>query len=166
MTDLTHATCLTLKHRISVNRQTRICIYSQFSGWAPVWPGGHTRCPDSFIQIQPHRWRSKKYFRGTNYTDWIDLIFADKKQHAVQRIAFYFYYSMQNAELKMNAIAAFSVRIIKETLPAGSSIPNVKKFIAGQRSNILPYLPVVLQMVELLYDNTLDDRTHKVPSQA
>ncbi|HEX5653613.1 MAG TPA: hypothetical protein VFX58_11105 [Chitinophagaceae bacterium] len=104
----------------------------------------------------------KNILGGTNYTDWIDLIFADKKQNAVQRIAFYSYYSMQNAELKMNAIAAFSVRIIKETLPAESSIPDVKKFIAGQRSNILPYLPAVLQMGELLYDNTLDDRTHKM----
>lgn len=104
----------------------------------------------------------KNILKGNDYTDWIDLIFADIKQNAIQRIAFYSYYSMQNAEHKMNAIAAFSVRIIKETLPVESSIPDVKKFIAGQRSNILPYLPAVLQMRELLYDNTLDDPTHKM----
>jgi hypothetical protein len=104
----------------------------------------------------------KNILKGNDYTDWIDLIFADIKQNAIQRIAFYSYYSMQNAELKMNAIAAFSVRLIKESLSAETSIPDVKKFIAGQRSNILPYLPSVLQMGELLYDNTLDERTHNM----
>ena len=93
---------------------------------------------------------------GTDYTDWADLIFANKKQNTIQSIAFYSYYSMQNAELKINAIAAFSVRIIKETLPQDRSIHDLKKFIAGQRSNILPYLPAILQMDEFLYDNTLD----------
>ena len=98
----------------------------------------------------------------SSLTVWTDRIFSDNKEAIIQKIAAYSNYTIENATNKMNSIAAHAVNDIKEKLPDNATAHDVKKFLADQRNNILPFLPAVLQMGELLHDNTLDDRTHKM----
>lgn len=98
----------------------------------------------------------------SSLTVWTDRIFSDNKEAIIQKIAAYSNYTIENAVSKMNSIAAAAVIDIKENLPENATAHDVKKFLAGQRNNILPFLPAVLQMGEMLHDDTLDDRTHKM----
>lgn len=99
---------------------------------------------------------------GNPSTVWTDVIFADNKESILQKIAAYSFYSQENAMMKMHSIAASAVSMIKEKLPENAASHDVKLFLTGQRNNILLYLPAVLQMGEMLHDNTLDDRTNKM----
>lgn len=98
----------------------------------------------------------------SSLTDWTDRIFSDNKEEIIQKIATYSNYTIGNTVEKMNSIAAIAVTDIKEKVPEHATAHDVKKFLADQRNNILPFLPAVLQMGEMLHDDTLDDRTHKM----
>ncbi len=98
----------------------------------------------------------------SSLTDWTDRIFSDNKERIIQKIAAYSNYTIENATNKLNSIAAHAVTDIKENVPEQATAHDVKKFLADQRNNILPFLPAVLQMGEMLHDDTLDDRTHKM----
>ena len=98
----------------------------------------------------------------SSLTVWTDRIFSDNKEAIIQKIAAYSNYTTENADTKMNSIAAHAVNDIKENLPENALAHDVKKFLADQRNNILPYLPAALQIGELLHNNTLDDRTNKM----
>ncbi|MFM6923869.1 MAG: hypothetical protein ACKOU7_00070 [Ferruginibacter sp.] len=95
-------------------------------------------------------------------TDWVSRIFDDNSKEAVQTIAAYAQLYNTDSSVKMNAIANEAVKTVKENLPAGDGIREVKVFFGNQRKNILLYLPAELKMGELLHDNTLDDNTNKM----
>jgi hypothetical protein len=96
-------------------------------------------------------------------TYWTDVIFTDNKTAIVQHIANYANYTTEHAAEKINSIASCAVGIIwKEELPEDASLQDVKRYMSSQLPNILPYLPAVLQLGELLHNNTLDDRTNKM----
>ncbi|HLF46699.1 MAG TPA: hypothetical protein VI548_09750 [Chitinophagaceae bacterium] len=100
--------------------------------------------------------------QGSVTSNWTALIFGDQKESIIQKIAGFSNLSLENAEAKMNTIAVTAITTIKENLPAKATIHDVKVFLAGQRNDILLYLPAVLQLGEILNDNTLDDRTNKM----
>ncbi|MEJ8819042.1 hypothetical protein [Lacibacter sp. H407] len=96
-------------------------------------------------------------------TLWGDKIFADNRTAIVQHIAEYANYTTENVTEKLNTIASCAVGIIwKQELPEDASMHHVKRYMSSQLPHILPYLPAVLQMGELLHNNTLDDRTNKM----
>ncbi len=104
--------------------------------------------------------------KGGAAANWTDLIFADNKENVIQKTADYSCYTKENAEIKMNTIAENAVTIIKERFAANANIHDVKKILSDQRDNILLYLLPVLQMGEMLNDNTFDDRTNKMEGPA
>jgi hypothetical protein len=95
-------------------------------------------------------------------THWGDKIFTDNKMTIVQHIAGYANYTTEHVIEKINVIASSAVGIIWKELPENAAMHHVKKLMSNQLPNILPYLPAVLQMGELLHNNTLDDRTNKM----
>jgi hypothetical protein len=93
---------------------------------------------------------------------WTNIIFSDHREEVIERIADYANYTKENVISKLDRIASLAINILHDAIPQPVTVHDVKKFMNGQRTNILPYLPAVLQMGELLHDNTLDDRTNKM----
>lgn len=105
---------------------------------------------------------ANRILQPTAFTKWTEAIFSDNKETIIQRIKEYCSYSGKDAESELDLIAATALVIIKENLPLHASKQDVRKFLSGQRSNILLYLPAALQMGEMLHENTFDDRTNKM----
>lgn len=61
----------------------------------------------------------------------------------------------------MERIAVEAVNVLKTHLPKAND-EEVKSYFAGQRSNILKFLPAGLQIGEILHDDAIDDRTNKM----
>lgn len=94
--------------------------------------------------------------------NWIANIFGDNRNEAVEKVAVYAQQPNEDTVVKMNAIVNEAVKVAKENLPLNAGMKELKDFFSGQVNNILPYLPVELNMGELLQDNTLDDNTNKM----
>ncbi len=105
---------------------------------------------------------AEKILHGTNNALWTDLIFDNKKEDVIQKIADYSCYSKENTKIKMDKIAMDAVNIIQKNLPPEATIHDVKNILADQNAHVLLYLPVDLQMGQMLNNNTLDDSTNKM----
>jgi hypothetical protein len=105
---------------------------------------------------------AEDFFRGSNSSNWVGKIFDDNKKEVIQTISAYAKQSNEDPIAKMNAIANEAVKVVKENLSADATAKEVKLFFSNQKSNILLYLPAVLNMGELLHDTTLDDKTNKM----
>jgi copper chaperone CopZ len=103
-----------------------------------------------------------EFLRGDSSTNWVSKIFPGNKKEVVQAIAAYSQQLGEDPVAKMNAIADETVKLVKENLPDVAAVKDVKIFFSKQRNNILLYLPAVLNMGELLHDDTLDDNTNKM----
>lgn len=93
---------------------------------------------------------------------WINKFFDADKKAVVQTISDYSSQSHEEAESQMNSIANEAVKLVKEHLAGDADIKEVKLFLSNQKNNILLYLLPVLNMGQLLHDNTLDDNTYKM----
>lgn len=99
---------------------------------------------------------------GSSGSNLLQQIFGDRKDAAIQRVADYAGTDAGTAENEMNKIATTSVSTIRENISDRSSPEEMKVFLANQKNNILAHLPAALQMGDLLNDDALDDRTHKM----
>ena len=100
---------------------------------------------------------------GNNFFDIIDVVFNNKRNEAVKRIADYSGYAKETTEKEVNEILAEAVRLIKENMKETTNATDIKNQVAAvERDNILPYLPAALNIGELLGDTTLDDKTNKM----
>jgi len=106
---------------------------------------------------------------GCNYVltgvaprNWLDTIFGNKKDKAVEKISHYAGISMKDAASNMEDIARDTVTILHETAGEKPTAEKLKSYMSSQRHNILIYLPAALQLGELLNDNAMDDRTNKM----
>jgi len=97
---------------------------------------------------------------GDTSQNWLQKILEDTSDSAVTRVANYAHVSNEKAIERMNLIAQESVKIIREKNPV--AVKDVKNMIAAEKPTILMYLPPALQMGDLLNDETIDDRTHKM----
>jgi hypothetical protein len=102
------------------------------------------------------------FLRGNNSTSWVSQIFDDNKKEAVQTISAYAKQSNADPVEKINAIATETAKVVKENLPEGAGVKEVKLFFSNQKNNILLYLPAALNMGDLLHDASLDDNTNKM----
>lgn len=93
---------------------------------------------------------------------WMEIIFEDKKAELIKRIASYSTYTQEKAERKVDEIANEAVRLIKENIQLPDQKASIQNIISDDRNNILPYLPAVLNIGELLGDTTIDDKTNKM----
>ena len=100
--------------------------------------------------------------QSNNSGNWIKDIFQENKKDVIKTISDYTNESNEKTIVRMNAIATEAVKSIKENLPADATIKDVRTFLNNQKNNILLYLLPVLNMGDLLHDNTLDDGTNKM----
>lgn len=103
-----------------------------------------------------------EFLQSGNSSNWLNNIFKENKKDVIQTISEYSKQPNEITIVKMNAIATETVKSVKENLPADATVKDVKAFLHHQINNILLYLPPVLNMGELLHENTLDDRTNKM----
>ena len=95
-------------------------------------------------------------------TDWVKIIFDDNRKAAIQAIAEYAGQSTENSISKMNAIAREAVKVVRENLTGDAGIKEVKLYFSSQKPDILLYLLPILQIGDLLHDDSLDDNTNKM----
>ncbi len=105
---------------------------------------------------------AENILHGNISSDWTDIIFGDGKQEVINEIIAFSHDPAINVEEKLDAICNEAVRLVKENMPMEASITDVKKFLSGQRSKILPYLPESLHVGDALNNQLLDDNTHKM----
>lgn len=103
-----------------------------------------------------------EFIKSGDNTNWMNIIFDDKKKEVIETISDYAGLSNEKTIVRMNVIATEAVKSVKVNLPADATIKDVKAFLKHQKNNILLYLPPVLNIGELLHDNTLDDVTNKM----
>lgn len=105
---------------------------------------------------------AEEFLRGDSSTDWVGKIFHDQLKDAVTKIKNYTENDIQHTTSRMNGIAIEAIKVVKENLPAGAGIKEVKSFFLNQRNNILPYLSPELKLGDLLKDDTIDDNVNKM----
>ena len=99
---------------------------------------------------------------GGGQENWLDTLFGDKKDMAVEKIAHYANIALDDAAVNMENIASEAVNIIREAAGDKPTAEKLRSYMSGQRHNILVYLPAALQLGDLLNDNAMDDRTNKM----
>lgn len=94
--------------------------------------------------------------------NWLQVIFLNKDEVAVGKVASYADISADEARRSMTAIADEAVKEIYRNVGNDATPAKIKAYLASQRHNILAYLPAELEMGKLLDDPALDDRTNKM----
>jgi len=92
----------------------------------------------------------------------LKTIFGNKTQQVIDKVAAYTGNMPDYAANKMEIIAWEGLHIIRNTLSEQPNDATIKIFLADQRHNILVHLPASLQIGEVLKDDTIDDRAHKM----
>ena len=100
--------------------------------------------------------------RGDYSTNWVTKIFDDNKSEVIKKIASYANMSNEASFEQLNNIADEAIKIASENMPVGATAKDIKIFFSNQLNNILPYLPAMLRMGDILNDTTLDDNTNKM----
>jgi hypothetical protein len=99
---------------------------------------------------------------GGSSKDWLDNIFVERRNQAVEKVAQYAGISADEAAVRMEDVAKAAVIIIHEAPGEKPTAEKLRFYMSNQRHNILVYLPPVLQLGYLLNDNAIDDRTNKM----
>ena len=93
---------------------------------------------------------------------WLEEIFDNKKNQAVEKVATFAGVEIAEAEGFMEEVAQEAVLIIHQTMDNKHTAEKLKEYMGSQRHNILVYLPAAMQLGYLLEDNSIDDRTNKM----
>ncbi|RYY47329.1 MAG: hypothetical protein EOO06_12685 [Chitinophagaceae bacterium] len=88
--------------------------------------------------------------------------FIDHKAAVTNGLATYGSVAPIQVNQLMEKIAIVSVNAVRDAVGADAKPAAVRSYIAGQRHNILVYLPPDLQFGKLVGDDILDDRTNKM----
>lgn len=89
-------------------------------------------------------------------------IFADKFTDVVTVVSYYGDRNFSATEQVMIKIADETIAIIKTAVGDDAIPEKISSYIAGQRHNILVYLPPDLKLGTLINDNSIDDATNKM----
>ena len=100
--------------------------------------------------------------KGELQNKLLKTIFGNATQQVIDRVATYTGNTSEYAAGKMEIIAWEALSIIRTSLSNQPTDANVKTFLTDQRHNILVHLPASLQIGEVLHDDTIDDRSHKM----
>jgi len=99
---------------------------------------------------------------GGRPENWLDEIFENKKEIAVEKVTHYSGLPFDEAEPGMEDIARAAVNIILRGAGEKPTAEKIRLFMGSQRHNILVHLPAALQLGDLLHDDAMDDRTNKM----
>lgn len=105
---------------------------------------------------------AKNLFRISNSHDLLNVFFAYRRDDVINGLAVYGNILPLQAEALIESVAIESVEAVKEIVGADAKPETVRSYIAGQRHNILVYLPPDLRFGKLIGDDILDDRTNKM----
>lgn len=94
--------------------------------------------------------------------NWLKILFSEKENEAVQRVAEYAEVSKKQARWTMENIANEAVTVLKRSAGDDAGIEKVRTLMDFQRHNILVCLPATMQLGDLLNEETMDDRTNKM----
>ena len=100
--------------------------------------------------------------KGELQNKLLKTIFGKNTQQVIDRVAKYTGNTPEYAADKMEIIGWEGLHIIRNALSTQTTGAKIKTFLADQRHNILVHLPASLQIGEVLHDDTLDDRAHKM----
>jgi len=95
-------------------------------------------------------------------TDWLEDVYGDNLDKTLRHVAEYSRAETTEVEKLVNESADTAVLILHEQLADNINVESFKNFMSGQRENILVYMPVGLQLGEMLHDPMLDDNTNKM----
>ncbi|MBK6828902.1 MAG: hypothetical protein IPG86_19525 [Chitinophagaceae bacterium] len=105
---------------------------------------------------------AEKLLKDEQVVSWMSEMQKNAPGEMIQVVADYAGIPLEESSNRMNAIAAESVRLIKQDIGEKGTILDLKNLMANQRNFILPYLPASMQLGTMLDDSTLDDRTNKM----
>jgi hypothetical protein len=94
--------------------------------------------------------------------NWLDLLFGERRHEAIEKVAGYAGSSPAEASNHMQRVADEALRLIHVSSGNKETPERIRNFLHGHRHTILLYLPAAMQFGDLLKDDTLDDRTHKM----
>ena len=94
--------------------------------------------------------------------DLLTTIFGDLKEPVINKVAHYTNNTVEYTALQMEKISHEAIKLVTENIKGVKTDNAVTQFLTDQRQNILTCLPAELQLGEVLHDNTIDDRTHKM----
>jgi hypothetical protein len=100
--------------------------------------------------------------KGELQNKLLKTIFGNKTENVINKVASNTGNTTDYAANKMETIAWEAISIIRKDLSVNPTDANVKNYLADQRHNILVHLPPSLQIGEVLNDDTIDDRSHKM----
>ncbi len=100
--------------------------------------------------------------KGELQNKLLKTIFGNKTEKVIANVASNTGNTTHFSASKMETIAWEALSIIRKDLSINPTDANVKNYLADQRQNILVHLPASLQIGEVLNDDTIDDRSHKM----
>lgn len=105
---------------------------------------------------------NSELLKGELKNKLLKTIFGKSTQQVIDKVATYTGNTPEFSADKMEIIAWEALHLIRNSLPKEPTGTNVKTFLTNQRHNILVHLPASLQIGEVLHDDTIDDRAHKM----
>ena len=100
--------------------------------------------------------------KGELQNKLLKTIFGKNTQQVIDRVAKYTGNTSEYTADKMEVIAWEALHTIRKALSTQTTDTKIKTFLADQSHNILVHLPASLQIGEVLKDDTIDDRSHKM----
>lgn len=94
--------------------------------------------------------------------NWVDMVFGQKAKEFIKRMANYAGTSLDYTRQECVHIANEAVRLIREAVGTVRDQATVHSYAAAQKNETLFYLPEALHLGDLINNNPLDDRTHKM----
>ena len=105
---------------------------------------------------------ARNLFSSTDSHTLLNEFFIDHKEAVTNGLAVYGNVSVPQVNQLMEAVLSESIAAVKESVGADAKPEAIRSYIAGQRHNILVYLPPDLHFGKLVGDDILDDRTNKM----
>jgi hypothetical protein len=93
---------------------------------------------------------------------WSVTLFGEDAMAIVEKIAQYGNTSEADVKNIIEAAGDVSWQVAAHQLEGNLNFRSFSNFFSGIRTELLQYLPAVLQLGKKLRDNSLDDRTHKM----
>jgi hypothetical protein len=105
---------------------------------------------------------SQAILAGEGYSGWLPVIFPDKENTAVGKVAQYAGVTEETAAKEMEKIADEAVAVLRKEAGEHPTPEKIRATMDTERHHILVTLPAAMQMGDLLHEETLDDRTNKM----
>ncbi|RFM27870.1 hypothetical protein [Deminuibacter soli] len=94
--------------------------------------------------------------------DLLQLLFRDKEEEVIEKVAHYGNQGYEQTEASMTQVAQTAISTMQQETGPDITPEKIRNWLAGQRHNILVYLPPDLNMGDAVNDTSIEDRTNKM----